>query len=43
MKDTEFVPSMTKSDLIDNLSKNQGHLAYKGRRAGGKKFDRNDE
>jgi len=29
MKDTEFVPSMTKSDLIDNLSGNQGHLAYK--------------
>ena len=29
MKDTEFVPSMTKSDLIDNLSRNQGHLAYK--------------
>ena len=29
MKDAEFVPSMTKSDLIDNLSRNQGHLAYK--------------
>jgi integration host factor subunit beta len=29
MKDAQFVPSMTKSDLIDNLSKNQGHLAYK--------------
>ena len=29
MKDSEFVPSMTKSDLIDNLSRNQGHLAYK--------------
>ena len=29
MKDTAFVPSMTKSDLIDNLSRNQGHLAYK--------------
>ena len=29
MNETEFVPSMTKSDLIDNLSRNQGHLAYK--------------
>ena len=29
MKDAEFVPSMTKSDLIDNLSRNQSHLAYK--------------
>ena len=29
MKDQEFVPSMTKSDLIDNLAKNQNHLAYK--------------
>ena len=29
MNEAEFVPSMTKSDLIDNLSKNQGHLAYK--------------
>ncbi len=29
MKETEFVPSMTKSDLIEKLSKNQGHLAYK--------------
>ncbi len=29
MKDAEFVPSMTKSDLIDNLAKNQSHLAYK--------------
>ena len=29
MKDAEFIPSMTKSDLIDNLSKNQRHLAYK--------------
>ena len=29
MKDAEFVPSMTKSDLIDNLARNQSHLAYK--------------
>ena len=29
MKDLDFVPSLTKSDLIDNLSKNQAHLAYK--------------
>ena len=29
MAETDFVPSMTKSDLIENLSKNQGHLAYK--------------
>jgi len=29
MKDLEFVPSLTKSDLIDNLSKNQPHLAYR--------------
>jgi len=29
MKETDFVPSMTKSDLIDNLSRNQRHLAYK--------------
>ncbi len=29
MREVEFVPSMTKSDLIDNLSTNQGHLAYK--------------
>ncbi|MFT5550239.1 MAG: integration host factor subunit beta, partial [Candidatus Azotimanducaceae bacterium] len=25
----DFIPSLTKSDLIDNLSKNQTHLAYK--------------
>ena len=29
MKEQEDVPSLTKSDLIDNLSRNQGHLAYK--------------
>ena len=29
MKEPDYVPSLTKSDLIDNLSKNQGHLAYK--------------
>ena len=29
MKDLEFIPSLTKSDLIDNLSRNQGHLAYR--------------
>ncbi len=29
MKDAEFEHSMTKSDLIDNLAKNQSHLAYK--------------
>jgi integration host factor subunit beta len=29
MKEQEDVPSLTKSDLIDNLSQNQGHLAYK--------------
>jgi integration host factor subunit beta len=29
MKEQEYVPSLTKSDLIDNLARNQGHLAYK--------------
>jgi len=29
MKELDFIPSLTKSDLIDNLSKNQTHLAYK--------------
>ncbi|MFT5224392.1 MAG: integration host factor subunit beta [Polaribacter sp.] len=29
MKEVEFVPSLTKSDLIDNLSRNQKHLVYK--------------
>ena len=29
MKQQEYTPSLTKSDLIDNLSRNQGHLAYK--------------
>jgi len=25
----EYVPSLTKSDLIENLTRSQGHLAYK--------------
>ena len=29
MKEQEYTPSLTKSDLIDNLSRSQGHLAYK--------------
>jgi integration host factor subunit beta len=29
MKEQEYTPSITKSDLIDNLSRTQGHLAYK--------------
>jgi integration host factor subunit beta len=29
MKEQEYIPSITKSDLIDNLSKSQSHLAYK--------------
>ncbi len=29
MKELDFVPSLTKSDLIDNLSRNQTHLVYK--------------
>ena len=29
MKEQKYVPSLTKSDLIDNLARNQGHLAYK--------------
>lgn len=29
MSDQDYVPSITKSDLIDNLSRSQGHLAYK--------------
>jgi integration host factor subunit beta len=29
MNPTEFVPSITKSDLIGNLSKRQSHLAHK--------------
>lgn len=29
MNDQEYIPSITKSDLIDNLSRSQGHLAYK--------------
>ena len=29
MKDEEYVPSLTKSDLIENLTRSQGHLAYK--------------
>lgn len=29
MKELEFVPSVTKSDLIDNLSSSQPHLAYR--------------
>lgn len=29
MNDQEYIPSITKSDLIDNLSRSQSHLAYK--------------
>jgi integration host factor subunit beta len=29
MKEQEYTPSITKSDLIDNLSRSQSHLAYK--------------
>lgn len=29
MKEQEYIPSLTKSDLIDNLSRSQSHLAYK--------------
>ncbi len=29
MKDLDYVPSLTKSDLIENLTRSQGHLAYK--------------
>ncbi len=29
MKEQEYIPSITKSDLIENLSISQGHLAYK--------------
>jgi integration host factor subunit beta len=29
MNEPAFVPSLTKSDLISKLSKNQGHLAHK--------------
>lgn len=29
MKQQDYKPSLTKSDLIENLSGNQGHLAYK--------------
>ncbi len=29
MKDQEYVPALTKSDLIENLTRSQGHLAYK--------------
>jgi integration host factor subunit beta len=29
MNDQDYTPSITKSDLIDNLSRKQGHLAYK--------------
>jgi integration host factor subunit beta len=29
MTEQEYTPSLTKSDLIDNLSRSQGHLAYK--------------
>ena len=29
MKEPDYLPSLTKSDLIDNLSMNQNHLAYK--------------
>ena len=29
MKEQEYMPSLTKSDLIDNLSIKQWHLAYK--------------
>jgi integration host factor subunit beta len=29
MTEQEYTPSLTKSDLIDNLSRSQSHLAYK--------------
>ena len=29
MKDEEYIPALTKSDLIENLTRSQGHLAYK--------------
>jgi len=29
VKEEEYVPSLTKSDLIENLTRSQGHLAYK--------------
>ncbi len=29
MKEQEYIPSITKSDLIENLSISQRHLAYK--------------
>ena len=29
MNDQDYIPSITKSDLIDNLSRSQSHLAYK--------------
>ena len=29
MKDQEYTPSLTKSDLIESLTRSQGHLAYK--------------
>ncbi len=29
VNDQEYVPSLTKSDLIENLTRSQGHLAYK--------------
>lgn len=29
MSEFDYIPSITKSDLIDSLSRNQHHLAYK--------------
>ncbi len=29
MNEQEYIPSLTKSDLIENLSRSQSHLAYK--------------
>ncbi len=29
MREQEYTPSLTKSDLIDNLARSQSHLAYK--------------
>ncbi len=29
MKEQEYIPSLTKSGLIDNLARSQSHLAYK--------------
>lgn len=29
MQDHDYTPSLTKSDLIENLTRSQGHLAYK--------------